>query len=104
MEYGIEDRYMTELRQILSSIPEIEKAVLYGSRARGDYHRASDIDLSLYGENLTSRQLNQLRDKLYLSRIPYFFDTNIFSQLRNEAFIQNILHDGKVIYRRNTAT
>lgn len=100
MDNGIEDRYMGELRQILSSIPEIEEAVLYGSRARGDYHRASDIDLSLKGENLTSRQLNLLRDKLYLSRIPYFFDTNIFSQLKNDTFIQNILRDGKVIYRR----
>lgn len=50
MEYGIDDKYMKELREILASIPEIEEAVLYGSRARGDYKRGSDIDLSLKGE------------------------------------------------------
>lgn len=32
MEYGIDDKYMKELRDILASVPEIEEAVLYGSR------------------------------------------------------------------------
>ncbi|MGN1253271.1 MAG: nucleotidyltransferase domain-containing protein [Prevotella sp.] len=101
MEYGIDDKYMKELRDILASVPEIEEAVLYGSRARGDYKRGSDIDLTLKGEKLGREQLVLLRDKLYLSRLPYFVDTNIFSQLKSQPFINNILRDGIVIYRRS---
>ena len=101
MEYGIDDKYMKELREILASIPEIEEAVLYGSRARGDYKRGSDIYLSLKGENMGRKQLVLLRDKLYLSRLPYFVDTNIFSELKSQPFINNILRDGVTIYRRS---
>ena len=92
---------MKELRDILASIPEIEEAVLYGSRARGDYKRGSDIDLSLKGENMGRKQLVLLRDKLYLSRLPYFVDTNIFSELKSQPFINNILRDEVTLYRRN---
>ncbi len=31
---------------------EIEKVILFGSRARGDYTRTSDIDLAIIGGNL----------------------------------------------------
>ncbi len=92
---------MKELRDILASIPEIEEAVLYGSRARGDYKHGSDIDLSLKGENMGRKQLVLLRDKLYLSRLPYFVDTNIFSELKSQPFINNILRDEVTLYRRN---
>ena len=92
---------MKELRDILASIPEIEEAVLYGSRARGDYKRGSDIDLSLKGVNMGRKQLVLLRDKLYLSRLPYFVDTNIFSELKSQPFINNILRDEVTLYRRN---
>ncbi len=100
MEFGIEERYLSELRNILSSIPEIEEAVIYGSRARGDYKPTSDIDLTLKGEHLTDRQLFLLREKLYASRLPYLCDTSIFSHLRSRPFVNNILRDGVVFYCR----
>lgn len=43
MRFGLDDKYLDELTAILRSIPEIEEAVIYGSRARGDYRRASDM-------------------------------------------------------------
>lgn len=36
----------------------IEKIVLFGSRARGDYHRSSDIDLAVYGGDVTGFSLD----------------------------------------------
>ncbi|WP_036904510.1 nucleotidyltransferase family protein [Prevotella sp. AGR2160] len=100
MKYGLEDRYLSELREILASIPEIEEAILFGSRARGDYRRNSDIDLSLTGEQLEQHHIVELRNKLYESRIPYFFDINIFRGLKSKTFIENILHDGVIIYKK----
>lgn len=35
--YGLTDKSYHELLQILASIPEIEEALIFGSRARGDY-------------------------------------------------------------------
>ena len=98
--YGLSDRSYNELIQILASIPEIDEAIIYGSRARGDYWHASDIDLSLKGKELTKKTIRVLNDKLYVSHIPYFFDTNIYSDIRNLAFKANIDRDGKLFYRR----
>lgn len=98
--YGLSDRSYRELIQILASIPEIDEAIIYGSRARGDYWHASDIDLSLKGKDLTKTNIRVLNDKLYESHIPYFFDTNIYSDIRNPAFKANIDRDGKLLFRR----
>lgn len=98
--YGISDKNLQELRTILSSIPHIDEAIIYGSRARGDYKRGSDIDLSIKGRELTFHDLSLLDDKLYYSYIPYFFDTNSYEQLSNPNLIANINRDGKVVYKR----
>ncbi len=98
--FGLSERSYNELLEILASIPEIEEASIYGSRARGDYWRASDIDLSLKGERLSRHTLRMLNDKLYESHIPYFFDTHIFSEIKNPQFRANVIRDGKVVYKR----
>lgn len=98
--YGLSDQNLQELRGILASIPHIEEAIIYGSRARGDYKSGSDVDLSLKGRDLTFHDLALLDDKLYYSYIPYFFDTNSYADLANPDLIANINKDGKVIYRR----
>ena len=98
--FGLSERSYNELLEILASIPEIEEACIYGSRARGDYWRASDIDLSLKGKQLSRHTLRVPNDKLYESHIPYFFDTHIFSEIKNPQFQENVLRDGKVVYKR----
>ena len=98
--YGLSDASYQELIQILASIPEVEEVVIFGSRARGDYWHASDIDLSLKGAGITKRTLRELNDKLYESHIPYFFDTNIYSEIRNPAFKANVDRDGKRLFHR----
>ena len=51
VEYGIE---ATVIRQIsaLSKKHHIQKVILFGSRARGDFRRSSDIDLAVQGGNV----------------------------------------------------
>lgn len=61
--YGLTDKSFNELIQILASIPEIEEALIYGSRARGDYWRASDVDLSIKGKDFTQHNLAHLNDQ-----------------------------------------
>lgn len=98
--YGLTDKSYKELLEILASIPEIEEALIYGSRARGDYWRASDVDLSIKGKDIVRRTLALLNDKLYESHIPQIFDTHIYSDIKSQTFKDNVDQDGKVIYRR----
>lgn len=47
-ETGIDARVLEEIRQLAEKYG-IHKVILFGSRARGDFKRASDIDLAVSG-------------------------------------------------------
>lgn len=100
--YGLDDKHIRELTDILRKFPHIAEVVLYGSRARGDYHRGSDIDICLKGENITKADIIQLKTALYESRIPYFFDIAVWQNIKNADFKANIERDGKVFYQKES--
>lgn len=45
---GISERVLGEIKAAAEKY-SAEKVILFGSRARGDYHKKSDIDLAVYG-------------------------------------------------------
>jgi predicted nucleotidyltransferase len=47
---GLNDWLVKEIYQVLSAYPAVKKAVLFGSRGRGDHKYNSDIDLAVYVE------------------------------------------------------
>ena len=81
--------------------PQVEEAVLYGSRARGDYKNGSDIDLTLRGgdaltHTILSRIANDLDDQL----LPYTIDLSIFENIRNPEMVEQIKRVGVAFYRK----
>ena len=49
MQYGLSAQTLQKICDVFANYPQVEEAVLYGSRARGDYKNGSDIDLTLRG-------------------------------------------------------
>lgn len=47
--YGLHETVIASIREIAVRF-SIERVILFGSRARGDYKERSDIDLAVYGE------------------------------------------------------
>ena len=47
---GIKEQVQAEICRFAEK-HRLDKVILFGSRARGDYHRASDIDLAVSGGN-----------------------------------------------------
>jgi len=68
--------------------------VLFGSRARGDYAKTSDIDIGILpnGE-INRKELILLREKVENSNIPYKVDVVNLSQTSKE-FIEKALKEG----------
>ena len=54
---GISDRVLTEIRS-LAREHHVKQVILFGSRARGDFHRTSDIDLAVSGGDIVSFALD----------------------------------------------
>lgn len=43
MKYGLPERTVEQICAVLAQCPAVERAVLYGSRAKGNYKPGSDI-------------------------------------------------------------
>ena len=43
---------MQDVCRAIEATPEIERVVLFGSRAKGTAKRGSDVDLALWGKSL----------------------------------------------------
>ena len=57
MDTGISDRVIGEIQE-LAKKHDIGKVILFGSRARGDFHRTSDIDLAVSGGHIPAFALD----------------------------------------------
>jgi predicted nucleotidyltransferase len=74
----------------------LEKVILYGSRAKGNYKDGSDIDITLLGKQLTLKTVCALEEALDELYLPYTFDISIFTQIDNDDLIKHILRVGNL--------
>ena len=58
--YGLTDNELEKLCNLFRKHEEIEQAVLYGSRAKGNFKPFSDIDITLMGDRLTNNLWKRL--------------------------------------------
>lgn len=87
---GLDSNTVNILKAIFSKYSKIEKVILYGSRAKGNFKPGSDIDLTLIGESLTADDLLNLQSEFYDSPIPYMVDLSLFHHLDNKDLIEHI--------------
>lgn len=82
---GISDRDGRRVVDILSAFDEVREAVLFGSRAKGNYKPGSDIDIAVKGD-VSKDVLSRLLAAFEESVLPYFVDVVAYDSLKNEAF------------------
>ena len=101
MKYGLSDQTLQKIHDVFVRYPQVEEAVLYGSRARGDYKNGSDIDLTLHGgDSLTHTILSKIANDLDDQLLPYTIDLSIFKNIRNPNIIKQIERVGVVFYKK----
>lgn len=100
MRYGLKIHDFERIKNIFSSFPEVDKAILYGSRAKGNFKPSSDIDITLIGSGLTIGVLNQISWQLDDLLLPYTIDLSNIHQINNPTLIEHIERVGKVIYEK----
>ncbi len=93
MKYGLSEKQLNELLAIVTSQPEVEQLVLFGSRALGTYKEASDIDLAIKGSKVTDKTISRLKDAFEDSDLPFFVDVVDYQAIDKPKFKAHI--DGK---------
>jgi type I restriction enzyme S subunit len=100
MKYGLPLKAIQGICAVFTDFPAILKAVLYGSRAMGNFKPESDIDLTLYGEDLTQELLTSISLALDDLLLPYSIDLSICADIENVKLREHIDQAGLVFYKR----
>ncbi len=98
--YGLKDIHIKKIQYVFAGYSNIEKAVLYGSRAMGNYRNGSDIDLTLVGESLNLSTLLKIENEIDDLLLPYEIDLSLFHKIENPQLIDHINRVGKVFYEK----
>jgi predicted nucleotidyltransferase len=98
MNFGLKTDTIHAIQEVLAKYPDVEKAILYGSRAKGNYRNGSDIDLTLTGEKLNLNTLQKIENELDELFLPYKIDLSLHKQIQNAELLEHIERVGKVFY------
>ncbi len=97
---NIEESIKNRLAEIFQKNSTIEKAILFGSRARGDHKKTSDIDIAVFSKDMSSKDFNLLIDEINQINTALSFDIIHYERLNKEVLKNDILRDGVIIYER----
>ncbi len=98
-KFGLPDKTIELIKELFASFNEIDTVKIFGSRARGDFKRGSDIDLALFG-NIDEKLLRHIASGLDELPTPYKFDIVNYSEIDNDALKQSIDTDGKIFFQK----
>ncbi|MEA1874173.1 MAG: nucleotidyltransferase domain-containing protein [Bacteroidota bacterium] len=96
--FGLKEIHINSIQSVFENYNQIVKAILYGSRAKGNYRNGSDIDLTLIGENLDLTTLLKIENELDDLFLPHKIDLSIFHKIENPDLTEHINRIGITFY------
>lgn len=96
MDTGLTQTDISRITAAIKQFPEIDDVLIFGSRAKGTYKKASDVDLAIKGCAVTGETIKRLSFLLNEELpLPYFFDVVHYEALKNRQLIEHIDRIGK---------
>jgi len=96
---GLKPELILQIQTALSQFSEIDSAILYGSRAKGNYRVGSDIDLTIKTKGEVDKDLLfQVIGAIENLELIYQFDISLFDQITNENLVEHINRVGVRFY------
>ena len=92
---GIKENVITEIVELAQKY-DLQKVILFGSRARGDFRRASDIDLAVSGGNVAMFAVDVEEET---STLLEFDVVNLDLDLQ-EKLLESIKKEGMILYEK----
>lgn len=94
---NLKDEILDEIINVCKNYSNIEKVILFGSRARGDNSEKSDVDLAVYCNENISEFIEEIEEK-----VPTLleFDFSEMNKIEDEFFIEQVEKEGIILYEK----
>jgi predicted nucleotidyltransferase len=100
-KFGLPESDLGLIITELSNNKNIDEAILFGSRAKGNYKNGSDIDIALKGEGINLNDILDLSIAVEKLNLPYKLDLIIYNRIKENALIGHINRVGVLLFKRN---
>jgi predicted nucleotidyltransferase len=100
LTFGLTERGLALLRSLFSSDPRIERAIVYGSRAKGNFRPGSDIDITLDAPSMDYDDFLRLCTSLDDLMLPWKIDLSLLSQIDNPDLLDHIARVGQPLWMK----
>ena len=99
--FGLKKNDIDNIISIVQGFNVVEQALIFGSRAMGNYKKGSDIDIAIKGDSIDYKITSQIAYLLNEETLmPYFFDVVHYNSLKNENLVDHIDRVGVVFYEQ----
>lgn len=95
---GIGEPYSHQIQKLLQGVPPTTEALLFGSRAKGNYREGSDIDIALKGRHATLDLRDELLNAYEELNLPWKLDLVIYEQIQEPALKEHIDRVGRRLF------
>lgn len=100
-KFGLLDSDLEAILRILKDHSTVEKAYIFGSRAKGNYKNGSDVDLALKGSELDFDTISQISYLLNEeTNMPYKFDVLNYHTIQEPDLVVHIDRVGVEVFQR----
>ena len=97
--HGLSEQVVKAIQSVFAKHAGIKKAVLYGSRAKGNHRPGSDIDIALIAPDLGLTELLKIETDLDELSLPYKIDLSLLHLIENQDLLDHIQRVGVEFYR-----
>lgn len=92
--FGFTEEQKNKIIATLKSFPHIERVILFGSRAMGNYRPGSDVDLAIICNNATCK-VSSIKGRLNdETSVAFEFDLVDYAKITNDELKQHIDQHG----------
>lgn len=97
--FGLTDKDLSDIVEILKTFPQVEEAFIFGSRAKGNFRSGSDVDIAIKGKKASFELALKIGGILNEdTMMPYHFDVVSYTDLNNKDLAAHIDRVGALMY------
>jgi len=101
VKYGLKNEHIQTFLEIIAKFDNVEKVMLFGSRAMGNHKKTSDVDIVIFGENVNAALACAIKFEIEEETIiPYFFDVVAYPVIKNEKLKEHINRKGIILLNK----
>jgi predicted nucleotidyltransferase len=103
MTFGLNEPNYRALKKAFQSAPDVERVLIFGSRARGDAKEGSDFDLAVFAPKMSDADFARLWETVDGVELIFKIDLIHFERLNNPVLRERILAEGRPFFTAGEA-